>query len=181
MNPAPPQQDRPGGLRGRVEGAADAVVPRRLRGYREQILYLGVGGWNTLFGYLNFALLYYLLSDRTSVVVILLISYALSITNAYVCYRYIVFRSIGSVRRELPRFTSVYLVALAANLVVLPLALRLLPVNAYVVQALFTAAVVVVSYLGHKHFSFRGGQGNTTPDETNPENRDSGERDRCRS
>jgi putative flippase GtrA len=174
VSPATSQQDGPDGFRGRVEGAADAVVPRRLRAYHEQILYLGVGGWNTLFGYLNFALLYYLLSDRTSVVVILLVSYALSITNAYVCYRYIVFRSTGSLRREIPRFTSVYLVALAANLVVLPLALRLLPVNAYVVQALFTAVVVVVSYLGHKHFSFRGGQGNAAASETSPESRDPG-------
>jgi len=148
---------RPIERRAWVERSLDRLISSRLRRYREQILYLVVGGWNALFGYLNFVVLYYFLQVRLSVTVILVISYAISIANAYVCYPYIVFRGRGSVLREMPRFTSVYLVALAANLVILPLALRWLPLSAYVVQALFTIAVVLVSYLGHKHFSFRGG------------------------
>ena len=150
---------RPGSIERRAwaERSADRLIPRRFQRYREQILYLAVGGWNTLFGYLNFVVLYYFLQARLSVMLILVISYAISIANAYICYRYIVFRSRGSVMREMPRFTSVYLVALAANLVILPLALRWLPFSAYVVQALFTMVVVLLSYLGHKHFSFRGG------------------------
>jgi len=159
-----------------VEGAADALVPRRLRPYREQVLYLVGGGWNTLFGYLCFAALYYFLQASLPVAVILVLSYVISIANAYVCYRYIVFRSRGSVLRELPRFTSVYLVALAANLVVLPLALRTLPFNAYVIQALFTVAVVVLSYLGHRFFSFRHRQGNAAERETSPQDPAAGER-----
>lgn len=153
----PPFRPRPMERRAWVERSADRLIPRRFQRYREQILYLAVGGWNTLFGYLNFVVLYYFLQARLPVMVILVISYALSIANAYVCYRYIVFRSRGRVLREMPRFTSVYLVALAANLVVLPIALRWLPLSAYAVQALFTIAVVLLSYLGHKHFSFRGG------------------------
>ena len=158
-DPDPGSATSPGpiGRRAWVERSADRLIPRRLRPYREQILYLVVGGWNTLFGYLNFVALYYFLQASLPVMVILVISYAISIANAYICYRYIVFRSRGSVLREMPRFTSVYLVALAANLVILPLALRWLPLSAYVVQALFTVAVVVLSYLGHKNFSFRDG------------------------
>jgi putative flippase GtrA len=132
-------------------------TPRVAGRYREPIAYVIVGAWNTLFGYGVFALLYYLLHDRAHVDVILVISYALSIANAYIGYRFVVFRSTGSMKRELPRFTAVYLVTLAANLVVLPVALRLLPWNAYVVQGLFTFVIVALSYLGHKHFSFRSG------------------------
>jgi putative flippase GtrA len=153
----PPSRTGSNGRRSRVERTADRLIPGRFQRYREQILYLAVGGWNTVFGYLNFVVLYYVLQARLPVMVILIISYAISIANAYICYRYIVFRSRGSVSREMPRFTSVYLVALAANLVILPLALRWLPLSVYVVQALFTVAVVVLSYLGHKYFSFRGG------------------------
>ena len=105
---------------------------------------------------------------------ILVISYVISIANAYICYRYIVFRSRGSVLRELPRFTSVYLVALAANLVVLPLALRWLPLSAYVVQALFTLAVVLLSYVGHRYFSFGGGRGTPARAKLVPKDPDSG-------
>jgi len=128
-----------------------------LRKYREQIAYLLVGAWNTLFGYALFALLYYLLGTHLHVDVILVLSYVISIANAYIGYRFVVFRSTGSMARELPRFTAVYAVTLAANLVVLPLSLRLLPWNVYVVQGLFTVVIVVLSYLGHKYFSFRGG------------------------
>lgn len=125
--------------------------------FREPMSYLVVGAWNTLFGYAVFALLYYLLGAHLHVDVVLVLSYVLSIANAYVGYRYVVFRSTGSMSRELPRFSAVYAVTLAANLVVLPLALRWLPWNVYVVQGLFTIVLVVLSYLGHKYFSFRGG------------------------
>ena len=137
----------------RVTAPARRVASR----YREPIAYLIVGAWNTLFGYGVFALLYYLLRKHLHVDLVLVLSYAPSIVNAYIGYRYIVFRSTGSMKRELPRFSAVYAVTLAANLVVLPLALRLLPWNAYVVQGLFTVVIVALSYLGHKHFSFRGG------------------------
>lgn len=141
-----------------VEHAADALVPRRLGRYREQVQYLVVGAWNTLFGYCVWALLQYALHDSINYLLIVVLSYPIAIANAYLCYRYIVFRSHGPVWREVPRFSMVYLLTLAANLIALPFLLRILPFNVYLVQALFTMAVVVVSYVGHRFFSFRGGQ-----------------------
>lgn len=141
-----------------MEHVADALVPKRLQPYREQLQYLAVGAWNTLFGYCVWALLQYLLHDYVNYLIIIVLSYPISIANAYICYRYIVFRSHGHVWREVPRFSIVYLVCLAANLMVLPFLLGVLPFNVYVVQALFTMGVVVASYLGHRFFSFRGGQ-----------------------
>jgi len=124
---------------------------------REQILYLVVGAWNTLFGYLVWALLQYLLHDYIYYLVILVIAWFPAVLNAYVCYRHFVFRSKGSVWRELPRFSLVYLGTLCVGLIGLPILLKLLPFSIYVIQALFTAVVVVLSYLSHKFFSFRGG------------------------
>lgn len=144
--------------RARVEGAVDRIVPRSLGRYREQLLYLAVGLWNTLFGYGVWAMLQYLLHPYLNYLVIVVLSYPIAIANAYLCYRYLVFRSHGSVARELPRFSSIYLLTMAANLVALPFLLRLLPFNLYVIQAMFTGFVVVASYLGHKFVSFRGGQ-----------------------
>jgi putative flippase GtrA len=116
------------------------------------------GGWNTVFGYLVFVGLYWALHRSLPTAVILVVSWIVAVTNAYVCYRYLVFRSRGRMHREIPRFFLVYGVALAANLIVLPVALRTLPLNVYVVQGLFTVAVVVVSYFGHRWFSFREGR-----------------------
>src|SRR5665811_1934986 len=124
---------------------------------REQLLYFVVGGWNTVFGYGVWALLQYLLGDHLHYLVIVVLSWPIAVLNAYLGYRYVVFRSRGSVLRELPRFSLVYLVTLVVNLALLPVALRVMPFNIYVVQALFTGVVVVCSYLGHKYYSFRGG------------------------
>jgi putative flippase GtrA len=124
---------------------------------REQLLYLVVGGWNTVFGYGVWALLQHLLGDHLHYMVVVVLSWPIAVVNAYLGYRYVVFRSRASVFRELPRFSLVYLLTLIVNLALLPIALRVMPLNIYVVQALFAVAVVVCSYLGHKYYSFRGG------------------------
>ena len=152
-----------------VWAQAKALATRR----REQLLYVVVGVWNTLFGYGVFALLYHLLHDVAGVPRIpgsmsaLVLASAIGIANNYVLYRVIVFRSHGAVRRELPRFLVVYLVALAVNLVVLPLALHELPFDVYAVQAVYTVAVVVTTYVANKYFSFapapRAGRGPGAP------------------
>ena len=125
---------------------------------REQVLYLAVGIWNTVFGYGVWALLQSLLGDHIHYLVVVLIAWPISVLNAYIGYRYLVFRSHGSILSELPRFSLVYLATLAVNLVLLPMALQVLPFNIYVVQAILTVIVVVSSYLGHKYFSFGGGR-----------------------
>jgi putative flippase GtrA len=133
--------------------ARSAEVARR---HREQLLYLAFGGWNTVFGYGVWAMLQFGLGERLPYLAIVVLSWPIAVLNAYVVYRSFVFRSRGPIVRELPRFSLVYLATLVVNLAMLPVALRVLPFNIYVVQALFLAVVVVCSYLGHKYFSFGG-------------------------
>jgi len=155
-----------------IEAAADRLVPPFLAAHGEKLQYLAVGAYNTVFGYAVWAALYAALSHRVSYAVILVVSYAISITNAYVWYRLVVFRSHGRVWRELPRFSTVYVATMVINLIFFPIAVARLPFNAYVVQALFLCGVVVASYLAHKHFSFGTGRkrapapGATRPKET---------------
>jgi putative flippase GtrA len=125
---------------------------------REQILYLVVGGWNTVFGYGVWAALQYLLGSDLHYLLVVVLAWPPAVLNAYLGYRFVVFRSHGPLLAELPRFSLVYLATLLANLALLPIALATLPLNIYLIQALFTAAVVVASYLGHKYFSFRRGR-----------------------
>ena len=131
---------------------------------REQLLYLAVGGWNTVFGYGVWALLQYLLGDHLHYLVVIVLSWPFAVLNAYLGYRYVVFRSHGPVLRELPRFSLVYVATLLVNLALLPIALSVLPFNIYVVQALLLSVVVVCSYLGHKYFSFRDGNPQVSED-----------------
>jgi putative flippase GtrA len=60
----------------------------------------------------------------------------------------------GNVLRDFARFESVYLVAIAINALVLPLAVEA-GVNRILAQAVITVATTVLSYLGHRYFSFR--------------------------
>ena len=125
---------------------------------REQLLYLVVGGWNTVFGYGIWALMQFLLGDQFHYLVVVLLAWPIAVLNAYFTYRYIVFRSRRPVLKELPRFSVVYLVTLVVNLALLPVALQVLPFTIYGVQAVFTAVVVVCSYLAHRYYSFGGGR-----------------------
>ena len=145
----------PSTWRVKVERAVDGLVPRSLVRHRERLQYLGIGAWNTLFGYCVWALLQYVLHDYLNYLVILTLSYPIAIANAYFCYRFIVFRSHTPILEEIPRFSTVYVLTLAANLVVLPPLLHVLPLSVYVVQAIFTTLVVIASYLAHRNFSFR--------------------------
>ena len=156
-------------IAGTLTGLSDRLVLGRfarfsLR-YREQILYLVVGGWNTLFGYGVWAMMQFLLQDYLYYLVILVISWPFAVTNAYFCYRHFVFHSKNKVWRELPRFSLVYVITLVAGLVMLPILVHTLPYNLYVIQALFTVVVVVLSYLSHKYFSFRSGGRRPAADE----------------
>lgn len=145
-------------------GVVRAHVNQRLRSIfywllmnesrREKFMFLVVGVWNTIFGYLAFAALYYLLGNRVSYVVVLALAYMLSTLNAFVGSKYLVFRTRGNHVREYIRFSSVYVIALAANVVLLPIIQDLLGANAYVGQAVFTVGMVIVTYLGHKYFTF---------------------------
>lgn len=135
---------------------------KAMRAHREKLLYVVVGGWNTLFQYVSFSVLYYLLHGQLFSSVILFLSYALASINGFLGFRYVVFKSKGHPVVEYFRFQLVYVPLLAINMVVLPLMLAYTSLNAYVVQALFAAMSVVIGYVGNKYFTFR--RPNSTPD-----------------
>jgi putative flippase GtrA len=159
-------------LEQRIEGLREHPVfgwPARFYlSRREQLLYLAVGGWNTVFGYGVWALLQFLLGDHVHYLVIVPIAWPIAVLNAYLGYRYLVFRSRGPILRELPRFALVYFVTLIVNLALLPIALTVLPFNIYGVQALLLVIVIACSYLSHKYFSFGTERRTDRPMESSP-------------
>jgi putative flippase GtrA len=139
-----------------VLGALPVVGPsvRHVARRREQILFVVVGAWNTVFGYAAWAILQATLGRVLPYLLIVVLAWPVAVLNAYFMHRTFVFRSHAPVRRELPRFSVVYLGTLAANLIVLPIAIAVLPLGIYLIQALFMGAVVVLSYVTHKYYSF---------------------------
>ena len=84
----------------------------------------------------------------------MLVSNILSITNAYIGYKIFVFKTKGNYLKEYLRFYAVYGVSILLNIVLLFLAVELLKANPVVAQAVVIWLTVIISYLGHKHFSF---------------------------
>jgi putative flippase GtrA len=124
--------------------------------HEQKIRYLIIGGWNTLFGYSVFAGLYFWLSGSVHYLLILFISYVLSITNAYIGYKIFVFRTKGNILKEYLRFYVVYGASFLFNLVTLPFFVEMLKFNMYAAQAVVTIITILGSYVLHKNFSFKG-------------------------
>jgi putative flippase GtrA len=123
--------------------------------HREKVMYLVVGGWNSVVAYGCFAVLYYLLNERLAPSVIVAIAYAVASVNGYLTFRYLVFTPVRHPVVEYMRYQAVYLPILAVNLVALPLALTYTSLNAYVIQALLAFFAIVAAYVGNKYFAFR--------------------------
>jgi putative flippase GtrA len=152
MSPTDREQDSSPG----ADRSQESPATRRLwRAHRDKVLYLVVGGWNVAFQYAVFSLCWYLLGDKLHPDVVLLLATVIGMVNGYLGFRYIVFGPSGHPLFEFLRFQVVYLPILLVNMVLLPLLLRHTSLNAYVIQAVWSVAAVVIAYLGNKYYTFR--------------------------
>jgi putative flippase GtrA len=88
------------------------------------------------------------------------ITHVLAVLFAFVMHRRFVFRVRGHVLRDLVRFWSVYLTAAGINFVALPVLVEL-GLDRIPAQVIIVASTTLLSYFGHRHFSFRRGAANT--------------------
>lgn len=122
---------------------------------RQEVRYLIAGGWNTVFGYGVYAGLLYLFQPKVHYMVIAVAGNVLAITMAYATHKLFVFRTKGNVLREYVRFYGVYGVTAVLGLAALPFCVEVLGMSPYVAPLLIMGVTMAVSYLGHKHFSFK--------------------------
>ena len=127
--------------------------------------YLLVGAWNTAFGYGTFALFTALL-DRymtASYMAAGLVSSLLNITVAFLGYKWFVFKTRGNYLKEWTRCLMVYSGVIALSLALLPPAVYAVSyftgnrhTAPYIAGAILLGAQVILSFLGHRKFSFAG-------------------------
>jgi putative flippase GtrA len=141
-----------------AEPAGDAPGPPGwlLRVIRDQrVAFLMVGGFNTVFGYLLFAGFLLTVGHRFGYLAALVCAYVIAVLMAFVLYRFLVFRVRGHVLADLWRFATVYISALGVNFVLLPLLVEIAHLPVLVAQALIVLVTSVMSWVGHKNYSFR--------------------------
>ena len=95
-----------------------------------------VGLVNTAFGFGLFAALEITFGDAIPYLYLLVVAHLVSVLEAYLLQRMLVFRVQGHWWRDLARFWSVYLVALGLNLLALPLLVEVLGLPVLTAQAL---------------------------------------------
>jgi putative flippase GtrA len=149
------------------DGAADADTPaahslsgrlrtRALRMLDHQVMRFAlVGVVNSIFGFGVFAGLQISIGDHVHYLFLLMISHVVSVLEAYVLQRWLVFRVSGHWWRDLARFWSVYLVALAVNVVALPLLVEVVHLPVLLAQAIVMVGTALGSFIAHRTYSFR--------------------------
>jgi len=125
------------------------------------IRFLMAGAWNTGFGYGVFIVLS-VLPLKLHYVIVLIISNILGITNAYLCYKYFVFKTRGNYAREYARFYAIYGVTFVINLLLLPVLVEVFKIRPVIAQGLLIVVIIFGSYFGHKYFSFNHGKAIST-------------------
>jgi len=134
-----------------------------MRAIRDQrVAFLLVGAINTGIGFLLFiafsVTVGHAVEDaagrEAASIVTLVCAHIVATIVAFVLHRTIVFRVRGRFWLDFARFQTVYLVTFGINLIALPL-LVLAGLDRILAQLLITVVTVVVSWFGHKYFSFR--------------------------
>lgn len=122
---------------------------------RQGLRFVIVGAGNTVFGYGSFALLQLTFGDQVHYMVLLVVAWIVNVLEAYIAYRFLVFRVRGHFFRDLARFSLVYVGAFAFNLVALPIAVGVFGVPVLLAQLGVLVVTVAASFFAHRRFSFR--------------------------
>ncbi len=143
-------------------------VRRRFAGHipPEQFLrYILLSGWNTVFGYVCYFLMNRWISGFLAwypYIVASLSSSLISITVAFLGYKWFVFRTRGNYLREWLRTLTVYsgsvlisTIALAPLVGLIRHTSRFQTQAPYIAGALISGFIVISSFFGHRNFSFR--------------------------
>jgi putative flippase GtrA len=134
---------------------------------RQWLRYLTVGACNTLFGYGCFALFTMLLSPLMGYgyIVASLLANLLSITFAFLGYKWFVFKTDGNYLREWIRCLGVYATSIVLSIAALPFVVVIVgrqlgrdQNTPYIAGAIVLVFSIVFSFFGHRRISFATGQ-----------------------
>jgi putative flippase GtrA len=134
------------------------------KSHAQFLRYLLVGGFNTVFGYGVFALVNWSISGlgRYSYVLAALLGSLITITVAFLGYKWLVFRTRGNYLAEWLRCLGVYSTSVLVSTGGLPIVVTLLQPHLrnrasapYIGGAIMTGLIVIFSFLGHKNVTFR--------------------------
>ena len=120
----------------------------------EKFRFLAVGAYNTLFGYVAFAVLYTSLHERLHYLVIAVIAHVIAVINAFFAHRTLVFRAHGNLLGDFARFNITTLGSTAIGLAGLAVLVDFGGIHPLLAQAIVLSVTVVITYVAHKLYTF---------------------------
>ena len=121
----------------------------------DKLRFLVTGAFNTGFGYSVFVSLYFLFGDQAHYLIIATIAHALSVTVAFIGHRRIVFRSTAPWLEEFIRYNLSLATVFLLGLLGLYMLVDGAGLHPSLAQAIILMLSVGISYIAHRHFSFR--------------------------
>lgn len=118
---------------------------------RQAVRFVLVGILNTIVGYGAF----FILLNYFDYLAALLVSYGVGILHSFLWNKYWTFRSGGVRIAEFLKFNSVYVLSLVVNAAALAALVEVLRLDPKLGQLLLLPVTTLISYLGHKYWSFR--------------------------
>jgi len=121
----------------------------------ERLRFLIVGGVNTVFGYAFSLTFYYQVEGAIPTLLILAINTLVSITFSFVLYKVFVFRTKGNWFTEYLRSYVVYGASSFVGIIITWILVDFFDLEFWIVQSALLVFVVVISYFGHRNFTFK--------------------------
>ena len=121
----------------------------------DKVRYLIAGAWNTIFGYSLGVILFLLLTDSVHTAIIALICNLVAMAMSFVVYKLFVFKTSGNWVREYFKACIVYGNAAVISIFLIWLFVDIVGLNIWTSQALTIGITVLISYIGHKKFTFK--------------------------
>jgi putative flippase GtrA len=130
--------------------------------HQVKIRFFFIGIWNTIFGYLAYISLDYLLTfvfqkRYIAYMTAAILANIISTVNAFLFHKHITFQSTvrgKGVIIEFFKFYSTYTVTNILGLLLLPVFVEVLKIDPKISGALLIPVVAIISYFGHSRFSF---------------------------
>ena len=121
----------------------------------QELRFLLAGAYNTAFGFLLFAVLYYTLGSSIGYLCVALLCYPIALTSAFIVHRRLVFRSSLGWLSSFVRFNLTQVIAFLWGILGLYTLVHFVHFNPVLAQAVVLLVSVVITYTLHRCFSFR--------------------------
>ncbi|MCL2567049.1 MAG: GtrA family protein [Alphaproteobacteria bacterium] len=119
------------------------------------IRFILVGGYNTVFGYVVFAALYYYWGENIHYAIILFFAYLIGILNNFILFKIFVFKTKGNWLKEGISTYISYAFIYPINAILLFITIDMYKLSAYMGQGISIVITTTITYLVLKFFAFK--------------------------